>query len=558
MTTPWPRLAPLVPLSAVPLAVAGPSMGHVDVPWLLLGVRLEVDPIGRALLLVAALLYAAALAGTAQAVPQRRPSFTAFLLVCFAGNVGVLVAADTVTFYLSFAVMGFGAYGLVIHDRSATAFRAGRVYLTLTVLGEAALVSALLLVVHAGGTLVAAAPAAVAGSEYRDLIVALLIAGFGVKAGLVPLHVWLPLAHPAAPAPASAVLSGCMVKAGLVGLLRFLPLGEAVMPRAGAMLGGLALVAAFGAVAVGLTQRDPKAALAYSTVSQMGFHLVLVAVALTAPEMAAAAVAAAVVYAVHHGVAKGALFLGVAVHKAYGGSRARHLITAGLAVSALALAGAPFTTGAAAKYTAKEAIGDAGVAGIELVTALPLVAVGTTLLLARFLWLLPEPQPSVVRVGAPGLLASWTVLLAAAAPLTWFVAPGWAPAAPSPSTSLTANVTATWPILLALVILGVVARVIGTHRLLEIPPGDILVAVTAWRPGRRGEGGPARREGRRARRAVPPRALPPRAVVPAVLSAVHLTVHLAVTLERRLVDWRVSGAAVLGVLGVIIVAVLLR
>ena len=62
----------------------------------------------------------------------------------------------------------------------------------------------------------------------------LLVIGFGIKLGVVPLHFWLPLAHPVAPTPASAVLSGAMIKAGLLGWMRFLPLGEVAMPKWGA------------------------------------------------------------------------------------------------------------------------------------------------------------------------------------------------------------------------------------------------------------------------------------------------------------------------------------
>ncbi len=72
------------------------------------------------------------------------------------------------------------------------------------------------------------AAAALVDSPDRDLILALLVAGFGTKAGLVPLHVWMPLAHAAAPMPASAVLSGAVVKVGIIGLIRFLPLSEAL------------------------------------------------------------------------------------------------------------------------------------------------------------------------------------------------------------------------------------------------------------------------------------------------------------------------------------------
>ena len=96
-----------------------------------------------------------------------------------------------------------------------------------------------------------------------------LILGFGLKMGLVPLHVWMPLAHPVAPIPASAVLSGIIVKAGVIGLIRFLPL-EVPSPDWGMALVGLGLLTAFYGVLVGLTQPHAKTILAYSTVSQMG------------------------------------------------------------------------------------------------------------------------------------------------------------------------------------------------------------------------------------------------------------------------------------------------
>jgi L-aminopeptidase/D-esterase-like protein len=113
------------------------------------------------------------------------------------------------------------------------------------------------------------AVAALPDSPMRDVTILLLLLGFGLKAGLVPLHVWLPLAHPAAPMPASAVLSGAIIKAGIIGLVRFLPF-EAGAPGWGIALGALGLFGAFYAVAFGVLQRNPKTILAYSSVSQMG------------------------------------------------------------------------------------------------------------------------------------------------------------------------------------------------------------------------------------------------------------------------------------------------
>ena len=141
-------------------------------------------------------------------------------------------------------------------------------------------------------------------SPWRDATLAFLIVGFGLKVGLVPLHVWLPLAYPAAPIPAAAVISGAISKAGVIGLLRFLPL-EAALPDWGAALAAVGLVSAFYGVAVGITQANPKTVLAYSSVSQMGFIATVLGMALAAGNDSANVAAA--FYAAHHVLAKGAL-----------------------------------------------------------------------------------------------------------------------------------------------------------------------------------------------------------------------------------------------------------
>jgi formate hydrogenlyase subunit 3/multisubunit Na+/H+ antiporter MnhD subunit len=193
--------------------------------------------------------------------------------------------------------------------------------------------------------LLTALPAEIASNPAANWIIALLVTGFGIKAGLPLLHMWLPLAHPAAPPAASAVLSGAMIKAGLVGWLRVLPLGFDTAGLWGwaLLVGGVA--ASFGAALVGVTQRNPKAVLAYSSVSQMGLITSLLGCGLLQPGLWPALQVVIVLFAVHHGLAKGALFLGAGI--------AHHrrdlppwLLWAGLVLPGLALAGAPLTSGA--------------------------------------------------------------------------------------------------------------------------------------------------------------------------------------------------------------------
>ncbi|MDQ7994010.1 MAG: proton-conducting transporter membrane subunit, partial [Propionicimonas sp.] len=442
------RVAPLSLLPAAALAVLGPAaVGTVDAPWLLLGVTTTLDPVARPLLLMSVVLYAAALTAAAESGVRRTAVLSALLLVCFVGSTAVFVAGDVATFYVGYSVMSVAAYGLVVHGRDRSALRAGRAYLVLTMVSEMAVLVALLLVVDVGGPLLADAPAAVAASPHRSAIIGLLLLGFGIKAGTFPLHGWLPLAHPAAPPPGSAVLSGAMIKVGLVGWLRFLPLGEVAVPGWGTALVVLALVGAFGALVPGVLTDDPKVSLAYSSVSQMGFLGVLVGVALTAPELAAACVAATVVYAVHHGVAKGGLFLSITVWRLHGAGPLRPYVLGGMALLALAVVGAPLGSGAVAKYAAKQALYPAGFDVVDLAALLPLVGTVSTLLVVRAAVRLGHTAlPG--RAGLDAAMVSWTVLVLGGTVATWFLAGTWFPGLHVPALDAVSLWDALWPVLL--------------------------------------------------------------------------------------------------------------
>lgn len=484
------RFAALTVLPGAVLAVVGPRAGAVEAPWLLLGTHLELDPVGRSLLLVTALLYGAALNAAWRSGTERRATLSAFLLLSFVGNAGVFVAADAVTFYLCFSVMGLAAYGLVIHQRTELAGRAGRIYIVLTLISEMAVLVAVMLTVYAGGRMLDDAPAAVAASDSRDLIVGLFILGFGIKAGLFPLHTWLPLAHPAAPPPGSAVLSGTMIKAGLVGWLRFLPLGEVALVGWGTLVVGLSLIGAMLAVVPGVLQKDPKIPLAYSSISQMGFLGVLVGTALAAPQLAQPCILAAAVYAVHHAMAKGGLFLAITVWRMHATRWMRWGLLTGILLLALAVAGAPFGSGAVAKYASKDALGDSTFLWFSLESVLPLVGTVTTILVGRAVWLVVT-GPSEEAWGVDSSVLSWAVLIVGGAAFTWYLAGQWTPVVSVPGLTTTTLWDATWPILLGLAVLAVGWLLAERNWLPDesaVPAGDLAVpqeraaarAVALW------------------------------------------------------------------------------
>jgi formate hydrogenlyase subunit 3/multisubunit Na+/H+ antiporter MnhD subunit len=481
------------PWAALPALAA--ALLAADSVWelsaVLTGVRLGLDATGRGFLLFSSLLWlvAGVYARAYLAQDPCRLRFWVFFLATQAGNLGLVLALDAVSFYLAFALMTFAAYGLVVHEGSPEALRAGRVYLVMAVLGEAVLLAGVLLLVGASGS--AWLPAAAA----TPLAATLLAMGFGVKAGVMLLHMWLPLAHPVAPTPASAVLSGAIIKAGLLGWLRFLPLGETALPELGLLLLALGVSSAFYGVAVGLAQRDPKTILAYSSVSQMGFLTLGVGAGLLDPVAWPALAGAVVLYAFHHGLAKATLFLGVGVAQAVP-EGARRWVLVGLALPALALCGAPLTSGAWAKHALKGAL--AALPGpwpALLAALLPAAAVGTALLMARFLVVLAQ-APHHAAPHARGLVATWIASLAAVALAAWLAFPesaktGMALQPEQPG-------SAAWPVLVGIVIAAAGLRWaggIGRRAGAILPPGDVLAAIepplaALWRAFFAAMGGP--------------------------------------------------------------------
>ncbi|TFZ04195.1 complex I subunit 5 family protein [Ramlibacter rhizophilus] len=464
------RLLPWAALPGLACALAAPWGTRVDAPELLLGTVLQLDGTGAVFLGLCAVLWTAAgfyapayLRGT----PHPR-SFCIAWNLTLAGSLGTCLAADAASFYLAFALVSLPAYGLVMHERSDAAWRAGRVYIALALFAEIALLLGLMLGVQAAGSLeIARVREALPAAAHGELAVLALATGLGVKCGLFPLHGWLPLAHAAAPVPASAVLSGAIVKAGILGLLRFLP-GEGGMAAFAEWLQVLGVGTAWMAVALGVCQREPKPVLAYSTMSQMGLLVAILAGGASQAGIGGATAVAVLVFAVHHGLAKGALFLAVGVLSGPG----RRGVLVACAVLGLALAGLPLTGGMLAKLAAKEPLGSGLVA-----QAAALVGAGTLLLMLRFLHLAARQAPGKAHAGPRQTLA-FGALAAAALLAPWWLA-ARTDATLLPKVLEAGNAwTATWPLLLALALAWAALRV---GRVPRVPSGDIAcIADAAW------------------------------------------------------------------------------
>ena len=266
-----------------------------------------------------------------------------------AGMVGVVFAGDFFTLFIFWELMCLASYCLVAYRKERWApVEAGFKFLVMSSFGNVTLLFAMSLLYGLTGTLnlafLASSLRNVAGSPWIMLALVMVVVGFGVEAALVPLHFWLPDAHPEAPSPISALLSGVVIKTGAYALLRVLFL---VFPSVQITWQLLLAVAAIVTMTVGnlmaLLQEDLKRLLAYSSVAQMGY----VIFGLTSIY----GVAASLFHVMNHAIMKGLLFLcsGCYVHMAgtrdiselSGIWRKMPVTTAAFTVGAFAIAGMP-------------------------------------------------------------------------------------------------------------------------------------------------------------------------------------------------------------------------
>jgi formate hydrogenlyase subunit 3/multisubunit Na+/H+ antiporter MnhD subunit len=320
-------IATLVGALALASLVLRHGFVEIEVPALLAQLRFRLDGMGALLVLLASFVWSCstlhASAYFVDDAPRKGRRYHLTSLLALAAMLTVLTAADLVTLYVGFEWLGLIAYLLVIHTGTKTAEAAGLKYLVLTLLGGFVVLAGVLLV-HALGGGDLASPLALAGEQrgLRDAAALCLLLGFGLKAGAIGLHSWLPDAHASAPAPASALLSGMMIKAGAYGIVRTIDIlyrGEAEpLLAAVAQARGLGLAVLWWGVAtmlvgvlLAVTQHQAKRLLAYSSVSQMGFVLAGIGAATYLGPDGGIGWVGSLLHVVNHGLFKALLFLGI-------------------------------------------------------------------------------------------------------------------------------------------------------------------------------------------------------------------------------------------------------
>ncbi|KOA18128.1 hydrogenase-4 component B [Clostridium homopropionicum DSM 5847] len=242
---------------------------------------------------------------------KNRNRYYLFFMLTLWSTIGIFLSENFINLFTFFEIMSLTSYVLVIHEENEYSHEAGYTYIVMAVTGGLILLMGLFLLYDYTNTLdIDALQWAVQGiGNIKYFIVSLIIIGFGVKASMFPLHIWLPKAYPAAPAPASAVLSAILVKTGIFGIIVTIE----IMMKRDLIVAAVVLILGFINMLLGgflaLFQRNIKRILAYSSMSQVGYILVGIGLMGLLKESGAAALYGTLYHVVNHAFFKGLLFM---------------------------------------------------------------------------------------------------------------------------------------------------------------------------------------------------------------------------------------------------------
>lgn len=380
--------AALIELLAAALCLAGVVNGQgmaASLPDVCgLGMHLELDGFRAIYVVVAAFMWAVSIIFSTEYMRTYRKCsrYYFFLLVTLGATVGVFLSADLFTTFVFFEIMSFASYVWVAQDEKKESLRAAETYLAVAVIGGLVMLMGLFLVWNDTGTLMIRElpQASITMTNERRWAAGLcMLFGFGAKAGAFPLHIWLPKAHPVAPAPASALLSGILTKTGIFGILVLSLWMFAGYLQWGALILALGTVTMVLGAVLALFSINLKRTLACSSVSQIGFILVGVGSAVLLGTDNDLAVKGSLLHMINHSLIKLVLFSAAGVvymnihrlelNEIRGFGRRKPFLAAIFLAGAWSIAGIPLGSGYVSKTLLHEGlvelIGYGGIAGTE-------------------------------------------------------------------------------------------------------------------------------------------------------------------------------------------------
>ena len=352
------------------MVALGPDV-TASVP-LLTGLKLTVDGFRRVYIVIICLMWAMTLLLSPEYFRHHHHvgRYYFFNLLTLGATLGVFLAADLYTAFVFFEIMSFTSFTWVIQEETPGAIRAAQTYLAVAVIGGLVALMGLFLVQHELGTTEIDRLYALSQTcpNKGKLYAAggCILFGFGAKAGMFPLHIWLPKAHPVAPAPASALLSGVLTKSGIWGILAISANIFRYDPTWGTLILTLGTITMVLGAVLALFSIDLKRTLACSSMSQIGFILVGIGMMGLLGEENALAARGALLHMVNHSLFKLVLFecAGVVylnlhrldLNEIRGFGRKKPLLNLAFLLGAAGIGGIPLLNGYVSKTLLHEAI----------------------------------------------------------------------------------------------------------------------------------------------------------------------------------------------------------
>ena len=301
---------------------------------------------------------------------HNRNRYYVFWLLTLTGTVGVFLSADLFTTFVFFEIMSFASWVMVIHTEKPDALKAAETYLAVAVIGGLVTLMGIFMLYHQLGTLeIDSLYDAAAAAENKTWLWAaglLTLFGFAAKAGSFPLHIWLPTAHPAAPAPASAVLSGVIIKTGVFGILVLSTQIFRYDYSWGMLMLALGVITMVLGAVLAVFSVDLKRTFACSSVSQIGFILTGIAMQCLLGHHNALAVDGTLLHIINHASVKLILFPAAGViyctahtfdfNKIRGFGKGKPLLMLVMGIPMASLAGVPGLNGYVSKTLLHESI----------------------------------------------------------------------------------------------------------------------------------------------------------------------------------------------------------
>lgn len=235
--------------------------------------------------------------------------------ILFASMLLVVNACDIISFLISWELMALSSFFLVMHDREKKEVRRSAwIYLGFTQISTAFLLPFFLILADKAGGIGFAGFQSISNPGLRHILFVLGLLGFGAKAGIVPVHIWLPEAHPAAPSHVSALMSGLMIKTGIYGIIRtfiFLGAPDIAWPYTLIIVGAISGILG---VLLALSEHDIKRLLAYHSVENIGIILIglgvgFLGICINSPVLVILGLCGGLLHVLNHALFKGLLFL---------------------------------------------------------------------------------------------------------------------------------------------------------------------------------------------------------------------------------------------------------